>query len=70
MCLCVCVDVCCKTSNCYFYSFSLISTKLGIHDLFANTQKIVEHILQILILKFWEFFKILNLDLVSGAAGL
>jgi len=62
MCVSVCVDVCCKT-------FFQIATKLGIHDLCANTQKIVEHILQILILKFLQFFKIINLALVSGAVA-
>jgi len=53
--------------NCYSsYWFSLILTKLGIHDLCANAHKTVE---QILILNFWLIFETLHLELVSAAAA-
>jgi len=47
-------------------SFSLILTKLGTHDLCVNMQK--GQIFEILILKYLQFFYILNLDLISGTA--
>jgi len=50
------------------YSFCLILTKLGIHDLCTNTQKQKEQIFKILILEFLVNSLILNLDLVSETA--
>jgi len=41
----------------YFYSFCLIFTKLGTHDVCANTQKAMEQIFKILIFKIFGKFK-------------
>ena len=58
--LSVCVDGIKLFSNRYSsYSFSLIITKIGTHDLCANAQKTVERIFEILILRFLvNFLKI------------
>jgi len=58
VCLSVCVDVCCQlfVKSLLLLQFSLILTKLGIHDLCANTQKTLHRIFQILILKFTANF--------------
>jgi len=56
-CLSVCVDVVKLFSNCCIsYSFCLILTKLGTHDLCANMQKSLEDIFEVLILKFLAKF--------------
>lgn len=55
--VCLCVRVVKRFSaNRYFYSFNLIVTKLGTHDLSANMQKILEQIFAILIQKFLVHF--------------
>jgi len=55
------MDVVNLFSNRYFsYSFCMILSKIGTHDLFANTKKLSNRFSKFCFKNLWEIFKILR----------